>query len=281
MGIKKNIKPKEEYIFDQVDFDKYVGYCKSVFECPKKELYEKDYLSIMLFKILKIMCLLNEIWVFIFFIYIIKIEDVSLSLGIIGILPVLFLLLITHILTIRRLQQEKQHEKSEKDKINKKYEIEFLIWEQKLKKKYITQKKKEFLEYKKKQKVINDKIFKLNNYTSEYWIPSWIYFIVRKIDDSVVYVGQTVDLQKREQAHFCIKYSHKDFYFLAIERFDINKIDEMENFYLNIFGLENLDNKMNGGSNLLHRKNFYREPILYNKTNEEIEEAKRKIMKFI
>ena len=44
MGIKKEKKPKEEYVFDQDDFDKYVEYCKMSYEYsfPIKDNYKME-----------------------------------------------------------------------------------------------------------------------------------------------------------------------------------------------------------------------------------------------
>ncbi len=279
MGIKKEKKQKEEYVFDQDDFDKYVEYCKKSnldnLKPPIKKIY-KDYLTSLGIKMLiitKRMCLIHESWLIIYFLYIHYGEGYSLSFSFLGIIIPALIILFTHILTLRKLRLEKKYERNKIKEYENIYINEYTIWIEKLKKKYIVHKKKLFLEYQKEQRVLErkNKRSKISKNIQDivipvikYWIPSWIYFIMRIVDNEIKYVGQSINLDKRKNDHAYHKYPKKEFKLLPIEKADLSEIDAREKFWIDRFGIKNLDNKQPGGSYITRRKGFKKpEPIIY------------------
>jgi hypothetical protein len=267
---------KEEYVFDENDFNKYVEYCtNNEYYYPQTPIKEKLHLQIFIIRIFKILFYLSfipeVIWTisFLFYIYFGPIEANVVSLYIIC-MSLFLLMQLSEIKTLREIKLSNHREIS---RVNTKYDAEYSEWVSIVKDSYIEEKKKEF---KKHKKYLADK--EKDDLRKNYWMPIWIYFVIRIKDNIVKYVGQTEKLKRRMKEHFKKKYSENEFYFEPIERKDIREIDDREKFWIRHFGRANLDNKTDGGSALMKRKYFKMNIIPFEPpTNEEL----RKIRKWL
>jgi len=271
-----NKKVKEEYVFDQSDFDKYVKYCKNVFGAPKRNRSsEITYFFLNMVFYLSFYCgavptIINGY----FFINNLLNNNLDAYTTSLFILFSMWMIPI-QILDLIVIKKNNKYLKNIIVKTNEEYILDCLVWLDEIKSEYIENKKKEFNKYLKYKK-LKEKEAKI----IKYWMPSWIYFIIRKMDLMVRYVGQTLNPHSRKRSHYNNLYPKYDFMFQLIERKDVSEIDNREKFWIDRFGKENLDNVSKGGSAVHHRKGFKRKDIIYTGVEQDEIERVEKWLEF-
>ena len=280
MGIKKDKKPKEEYVFDQDDFDKYVEYCKSsdFYLVPKKEDYRSDKIINVFIKMLlyssfyfaSIPTIINSC----LFLSALINRTNTIHSGILFIFLAVWMITI-QLLDLLGLKRQSKYIKKIQEEINENYRINYNNWLNEIKMDYVENKRKEFNNNLKYKKLKEEELKRVR-----YWMPSWIYFIIRIIDNDVRYVGQTINIQARKRAHQK-KYPKKEYIFEPIERKDISEIDSREYFWIKQFGWNNLDNITQGGSAIPNKKGFKRKDVIYDGPHKDEIERVEKWLEFI
>ncbi len=286
MGIKKEKKLKEEYIFDQDDFDKYVEYCKEskLYLVPKKEEYRDDKITHICLNVAfyfsfccgAIPTIMNS-YFFLFSLFQHTLDNYTTSL---------FILLAVWMISIQVLdliaiRKNNKHIRRIILEIEENYNVNYSNWVQEIKLDYVKEKKKEFNNLLKYKKLKEKELKEIKPIPIiQYWMPSWIYFIIREIDYAVKYVGQTINPHGRKRDHYRKIYPKKDYVFQLIERKDVSEIDEREKFWIDRFGKENLDNSTDGGSAIQNRKGFKRKDIVYSGVDPEELERVEKWLEF-
>lgn len=275
-------KIKEEYVFDELDFNKYVEYCKNSPHYYPTVPFKNDFnldtkidrILILSFRISFYSAFVPEIgWATLFISALLKGVRIDFDDSIALMLCFMSLFLLIQLADLKSIKEVKEYSTNkiltEEQEYNKKYDS----WISDVKQEYIKLKKKEYKDYKKYEKAHPAKIL-----VEKYWMPSWIYFVIRISDNIVRYVGQTINEKGRESDHYRKNYPRDSFRFELIEKKDVDEIDAREKFWIKLFGRRNLDNKNSGGSGIKNRKGFNRKVIPYEEPS--LEEI-RKVQKWM